>query len=91
MKTGEISWLQLSVEEFFTNCNWSGESLALVDWQPESGQPLPLTVLVAEFFRALPWEGKPAVGSKPKSATPEQVRVPAEPRETTLADLADLF
>lgn len=91
MTTVETSWLQLSVDEFFSHCNWSGESLALLDWQPESGQPLPLTVLVAEFFRALPWEGKPAVGAKPKSASPEQVSAPEEPRETTLADLVDLF
>lgn len=88
--TVHSDWLQQSVQEFFSNCNWQGQPLAFQDAQ-QDGQPLPLTVPVAEFFRALPWEGKPAVGSMPKPSVSVPVRTPSEPAETTLADLVDLF
>lgn len=89
--SADTSWLQLSVEEFFSHCNWSGQTLTLPDWLPASSQPLPLTVSVAEFFRALPWEGNPAVGSLPKPSSTPPVSAIEEPKETTLADLMDLF
>lgn len=82
-------WLQQSVQEFFSNCNWQGQPQAFQEAQ-QDGHPLPLTVPVAEFFRALPWEGKPAVGSMPKPSASVPAKKP-EPAETTLADLVDLF
>lgn len=84
------SWLQWSVEDFFGRCNWTGEPLALQEWRQHEGQPLPMTVTVGEFFRSLPWEGSPTVGSLPKTTSAPEL-VTENERQTTLADLLDLF
>ncbi|HIK26721.1 MAG: hypothetical protein N3E45_10795 [Oscillatoriaceae bacterium SKW80] len=87
----DTSWLKLSVAEFFNQCNWFGQTLTLPDWLPASSQPIPLTVSVAKFFQALPWEGKPTVGSLPKPPSTPPLEALQEPKETTLADFMDLF
>lgn len=85
------SWLKLTVAEFFNQCNWLGQTLTLPNWQPASNQPMPLTVSVAKFFQALPWEGNPIIGSLPKPPSTPPVLVSEEPKDTTLADFMDLF
>lgn len=86
----DSNWLQWSVEDFFGRCNWTGEPPALQEWRQQEGQPLPMTVTVGEFFRSLPWFGNPSVGSLPKATNVPEV-APDKERETTLADLLDLF
>ncbi len=83
------SWQLLSVQEFFSQCNWQGQRLEIPD--RDRSEPTSLfTLPVGEFFRLLPWEGTPAVGFVPKAPA---VPVTAEPdsTEVTLNELLDLF
>lgn len=88
MKT-QTSWLEESVQEFFGRCNWLGNPLEGQNHQA-TGQPLSLTLSVAQFFRAFAWEGIPEVGAMPVSASLPTASVP-EPSEVTIDDLFDLF
>lgn len=86
----ENSWLQLSVEQFFSQCNWQGQSLATVENGHHANGTSRLSLSVGDFFRLLPWEGTPAVGSFPKGSsalTPTDL----EYEEVTLSDLLDAF
>ncbi|MCT7950639.1 hypothetical protein NG798_12630 [Ancylothrix sp. C2] len=85
----DSSWLKLSVEAFFGECNWAGQPVELQQMQP--GDPLPFTVTVREFFGALPWEGTPMVAMATKPLRAVSVKTAETQKQSTLADLMDLF
>jgi hypothetical protein len=59
--------LKLSVDRFFSQCNWTGQPLAILENADlETVPEIRLSLLVSEYFRLLPWEGTPIVGSLPK-------------------------
>lgn len=84
------SLLQLSVQEFFSQCNWQGEPLT----NTSTGQPTDSasrwTLLVGDYFRLLPWEGTPEVGSFPKPSSSAGTASSSE-EEVTLIDLLEAF
>jgi hypothetical protein len=83
------SWQCLSVQEFFSLCNWQGQPLDNSNWHP-TNQWSRLTLQVGKFFRFIPWEGNPQIGSLPQvSPIPEPTTL--APVATTLTDLSDLF
>lgn len=82
-------WLKLSVEAFFGECNWAGQPVQLQQMQP--GDPLPFTVTVQEFFRVFPWEGTPMVAPAAKALRAVSVKTAETQKQSTLADLVDLF
>jgi hypothetical protein len=84
-----LSWLKLSVEDFFGDCNWAGQPVELHQMHP--GDPLPFTVSVREFFLAFPWEGTPMVAMTPKPLRAVSVKTAETQKQSTLADLMDLF
>ncbi|MEB3828918.1 hypothetical protein [Phormidium sp. CCY1219] len=88
--TAETSWLKLSVADFFSQCNWQGQSLATRGNGDRATPTSRLSLSVADYFRLLPWEGTPEVGSVPKvsAALPPK---DSEFEEVTLGDLLDAF
>ena len=85
----QTSWLEESVQGFFGRCNWLGTPQTGQNGQA-TGQPLSLTLSVAQFFGAFFWEGIPEVGAMPTSLPLPTVFNP-EPAEVTIDDLFDLF
>ncbi len=83
------SWECLSVQEFFSLCNWQGQPLENRKWHHADPSER-LTLQVREFFQFIPWEGNPEIGSLPKvlSIPDPTVRAPVE---NTLTDLSELF
>jgi hypothetical protein len=84
--------LRLSVQDFFSQCNWQGQPAELLDNVDEETIPeIRLSLSVGEYFRLLPWEGTPTIGSLPKS-TPnlDFTEIPPE-EDVTLDDLLDSF
>ncbi len=88
--TNGKSLLQLSVQEFFSQCNWQGQPLT----QGSTGQPTDpasrWTLVVGDYFRLLPWEGTPEVGSVPKPSSATGTASSSE-EEVTLIDLLEAF
>lgn len=84
--------LRLSVQDFFSQCNWQGQPVALLENVDEETIPeIRLSLSVGEYFRLLPWEGTPTIGSLPKS-TPSLDFTEISPEEdVTLDDLLDSF
>lgn len=89
MKT-ETAWLEKSVQDFFSHCNWLGRPLEIQNGSATGGQILSLTSSVGDFFRAISWEGTPEVGAMPASL-PIAVIPTSDSTEVTLDDLLDLF
>lgn len=84
--------LRLSVEEFFSQCNWPGQPLEILEKANEETIPeIRLSLLVGEYFRLLPWEGTPTVGSLPKVTPTLDFTENAEDNDVTLDDLLDSF
>lgn len=89
----EKAWLRQSVQDFFTNFNWSGSPVTVHtqvenDHAPQSS--LNLTLTVAEFFQAMNWEGIPQVGVVP-SANSSSVSTETSDLDVTIEDLMGLF
>lgn len=85
----QTSWLEKSVQDFFGHYNWLGKPLET----PNGSAPrqlLTLTMPVGDFFRAISWEGIPAVGVLPPPPPLPVISV-YEPAEVTIDDLFDLF
>lgn len=85
----QTSWLDKSVQDFFGHYNWLGKPLETPNGSAP-GQLLTLTMPVADFFRAISWEGIPEVGAIPP-IPPSPVISVSEPAEITIDDLFDLF
>lgn len=84
--------LRLSVEDFFSQCNWQGQPVALLENVNEETVPeIRLSLPVGEYFRLLPWEGTPTVGSLPKSTPSLDFTQNLEEEDVTLDDLLDSF
>lgn len=86
------TWLRLSVQDFFGQCNWQGQPLAILENANQETIPeIRLSLLVGEYFRLLPWEGTPTVGSLPKSTPNLDFTENLEEEDVTLDDLLDSF
>jgi hypothetical protein len=85
----QTSWLDKSVQDFFGHYNWLGKPLETQNGSVP-GQLLSLTLPVADFFRAISWEGIPEVGALPPPPVMAALPV-SEPAEVTIDDLFDLF
>jgi hypothetical protein len=83
------SWLSKSVQDFFGRYNWLGKPLETQNGYVP-GQLLSLTLPVADFFRAISWEGIPEVGALPPPPVMPPMPI-SEPAEITVDDLFDLF
>jgi len=85
------SWQHLSVEAFFTACNWQGQAVELRPNGHEAAPSRSLEMTVGDFFRALPWEGTPEVGSLPKPPVMEVIAGGSSENKVTIDELSDLF
>ncbi len=84
--------LKLSVEQFFSQCNWTGQPLAILENAELKTVPeIRLSLLVSEYFRLLPWEGTPSVGSLPKVSASLDLPENNPLEDVTLEDLLDSF
>ena len=84
--------LRLSVQDFFSQCNWPGQPLEIIEnATPETITEIRLSLLVGEYFRLLPWEGTPTVGSLPKVTPTLDFTDNEEDENVTLNDLLDSF
>lgn len=88
---GTNARLRLSVEAFFSECNWHGQPLAIVQNGHKADPASRFNLLVGDFFRLLPWEGTPQVGSVPKAAPSLSPGINSQPEEEEDATLDDLF
>jgi hypothetical protein len=83
------SWLQLSVQKFFSTVNWDDnppEMQEIKFTSQVSSGPLSLTLSVSQFLAAFHWDGTTI------AAAPAQPSVPAPPaRDLTLEDFSNLF
>ncbi len=95
------SLLCLSVADFFTQANWTGqrphapeENLPALHRPKAPPRPLSLTASVAEFCRGIDWHGQSlSRGTLPQAKAPVQSKEPVAKLEPTigLEDLSDLF
>lgn len=88
------AWLQLSVQQFFEQCNWDGRAIApaaapLSDGAAAPDTSLNLTLSVRQFFDEFPWEGKPAIAA-PVLFDALEADDTAE-SDITLDDITNLF
>jgi hypothetical protein len=84
--------LKLSVDQFFSQCNWTGQPLAILENVDQETIPeIRLSLLVAEYFRLLPWEGTPIIGSLPKVSASLDLLENDPLDDVTLEDLLDSF
>ena len=90
---GTNARLQLSVQAFFGECNWHGQTAAIIQNGHQADPTSRFNLLVGDFFRLLPWEGMPEVGSVPKAPPPSPAMRNAQPEEedATLDELFDTF
>lgn len=91
----ESLWLEQSVQQFFSHCNWLGKPLSSEPKAPvldpsESPNWGDLTLSVGEFFRYFSWEKTPTIGVLP-SPTPQPTFSSPENRDVTLDDLLNIF
>ncbi len=86
------SLLKLSVDRFFSQCNWTGQPLAILEnAYLETVPEIRLSLLVSEYFRLLPWEGTPVIGSLPKVSANLDLPETDPLDDVTLEDLLDSF
>ena len=83
--SGQSAWLCQSVQTFFETCNWQGMLIVPQDQVPGE-RSLNLTLMVAQFFQTMPWEGRPKIGAQPKLAPIPEENEPANP-----INLAEMF
>jgi hypothetical protein len=86
------SWLQLSVQTFFTGFNWEDQSPEVQELKLQalqgSNTSLSLTLSVNQFFGAINWEG--AAAAAPVALTSSTASV-ARTNDLTLDDFSSLF
>ena len=87
------SWLQSSVQTFFTGFNWEDHSPEVQELKLQSLQgsntPLSLTLSVNQFFGAINWEG---VAAAAPVAVPASTSQPVSvANDLTLDDFSSLF
>ncbi len=85
------SWMQISVQEFFTAINWEDnppevQQVKLAASEPNSVSTLSMTMSVSQFFAALNWDGN-AIATAPQNQPSQQPK----PDEITLDDFSSLF
>lgn len=83
--------LQLSVQAFFGECNWYGQTAAIIQNGHQADPASRFNLLVGDFFRLLPWEGMPEVGSVPKAPPPSPAMNSQPEEDATLDELFDTF
>jgi hypothetical protein len=86
------SWLQSSVQSFFTALNWEDsppevQEAKIASAQPGNTDPLSLTLSVSQFFAALNWDGT-AIAAPIVS---EQPTLQPAADNFTLDSFSDLF
>jgi hypothetical protein len=91
------SWLQSSVQAFFTAINWENNPPEIqqirqstaqpVSFDTPSPQALNLIMSVNQFFAAINWDNATIAGN----ATSSESQSPAKPKDITLDDFSDLF
>ncbi len=84
------SLLQLSVQEYFSQFNWQGELLSTRSSGIPTDPSSRWTLGVEDYFRLLPWEGTPEVGSFPKPSSSLGTASLSQ-EEVTLIDLLEAF
>lgn len=91
-KAQPASWLQSSVQTFFTGFNWDNQSPEVQELKLQSLQgnntPLSMTLNVNQFFGAINWEG--AAAAAPVAVTTSAPPV-APANDLTLDDFSSLF
>jgi hypothetical protein len=90
-------WLQLSVQQFFEQCNWNGVPLDApkpsddgVRSRPSAGGTLDLTLSVGQFFNAFSWDGSPAIAA-PVVLDEQPAEATDQSDDLTLDDFTGLF
>lgn len=90
------AWLQLSVRQFFEQCNWDGRAIAppststeSTGTAPASSTSLTLTLSVRQFFDEFPWEGNPTIAAPVIFDALEIDDTTGS--DITLDDISDLF
>lgn len=91
------AWLQLSVRQFFEQCNWDGRAIAPTppsttssDTEPTPSTSLTLTLSVRQFFNEFPWEGNPTIAA-PVIFDALEADDDVAGSDITLEDITDLF
>ncbi|WP_421655738.1 hypothetical protein [Leptothermofonsia sp. ETS-13] len=86
------SWMQISVQKFFTAINWEDnppeiQQVRLAASEPNNISTLSMTMNVSQFFAALNWDGNEIA-----AVTQDQPSIqPPKPDEITLDDFSNLF
>lgn len=90
-------WLQLSVRQFFEQCNWDGRAIApaptvtdQLGTAPAAATSLNLALSVRQFFNEFPWEGKPTIAA-PVIFDALETDEDASGSDITLEDISNLF
>ncbi|UBF26574.1 hypothetical protein K9N68_00740 [Kovacikia minuta CCNUW1] len=86
------SWLQSTVQQFFTALNWEDSPPEVQEVKISAAQlgnagPLSLSLSVSQFFSALNWEGTAIAAPIPQ----EQPTLQPAPDNFTLDAFSDLF
>jgi hypothetical protein len=91
------SWLQSSVQAFFTAINWENHPPEIQQIQQSTAQsansPMPspqvlnLSMSVNQFFAAINWDNATIAGN----ATSDEPQPPAKSKDITLDDFSNLF
>jgi hypothetical protein len=85
------TWMNESVQDFFSNLNWLGIPSRVANGHSTSS-PINLTLSVTDFFQGIDWEGIPQVGVMPIiSSTSTSMSDPSEELDVTIDDLMGLF
>ena len=91
------AWLQLSVRQFFEQCNWDGRAISPASPQapaagnaPAPSTSLTLTLSVQQFFDEFPWEGNPTIAA-PVIFDALEADDDVAGSDITLEDISDLF
>jgi hypothetical protein len=88
-----VYWLEQSVQDFFSNCNWLGNPVVESSngkTPKEVSNLQDLTISVGEFFKLFPWDGTPIIGALP-TPTPTPVFSEVDTQDVTLEDLLNIF
>ncbi|MBD1851162.1 hypothetical protein [Leptolyngbya sp. FACHB-711] len=91
------SWMQQSVQQFFSHFNWDNQPPELHKFQISSGSDddpaASLMLTVSQFFSTINWEGSllHLQGEPHCTTTLEDSLFPASVESFTLDDFSDLF
>lgn len=88
------TWLQSSVQSFFSNINWEDNPPEVQQIKQNAAQsdganavPVSLTMSVSQFFAAINWDNATIAAPIQPAKTPSQPK----PNEITLDDFSSLF